>query len=138
MNTTEATSPAMIKRGVVLDKRTVTVEELKNQGFVNGSTIVGGVAGYSYGNNLSGVLIGSTVGYLLAQAAPINSQAAIAYTVETDSSKIIRIVQAEENKEIGIGSHVFIEYSVGMRVSIIVDKSQKRTYRKPKETQYIN
>ena len=138
MSTAEAQAPAMVKRGIVLDKRSVTDEELKNQGLVSSGAIAGGVAGYSVGNDFSAVLIGTTVGYLIAQAAPSSTQTAVAYTVEIDASKILRVVQAEENEEIQIGSPVFIEYSLGMKVNLVLDRSQGQLYKRTKETQYLS
>lgn len=78
------------------------------------------------------------VGYWLAEGLPNKEQEATAYTVETQSGKILRVIQAHDNKEIEIDSAVFIEYNYGMRVALVPDHSQTRAYSRVQDTQYID
>ncbi len=115
----EAAHPAMIRRGIVISKRTVTVDDLKHEGLIESGTVIGGVAGYSMGNDASSALLGSALGYLFSVSFPVTSQNAVAYMVELESSKIIRVIQSIKDDSIEIGENVLVEYSQGMRVNLV-------------------
>jgi len=124
LSSSEAKAPAMIKRGTIVAKRLINVKDIPDERIVGSSATVGAVAGASLsgGSGLKGALVGGTIGFLAANFNT-SEQQAIAYTVELENKKLIRVASSIKDDELLVGDAVFLEYSSGFRVLIVKDIS---------------
>jgi len=123
----------MVRRGVILSRRPITVEEMVDAGLVGDGALAGALAGSAFGNSGEEMVIGALIGGVMMVAIQTGEQDAYAYTVEIEGRRIVRVVQTEI---LPVGAPVFVEYSMGLRVNLAIDETQGQTFQRAAPTQY--
>lgn len=133
----EAQSSTVIKRGVVLAREEVMVEDKGTAGSTLLGTIIGAGLGHQFGDGdgrswltAGGALLGSIAG---ERASSFNERA-WGYVVELKNGRTIQIMQ--QGDAIAPNTPVFVKYLAGGRALVQVDTSQDRLYDRTGETRY--
>jgi outer membrane lipoprotein SlyB len=110
----------LVKPGVILAKRTITIDNTTPIGVLGGAT-AGAAAGSLIGGNtavnvigaVGGVVIGGAVGNTVDKA--INTHTGTEYIIKLDAGPTISVVQTEE-LQLSIKQHVLVLYGEMTRI----------------------
>jgi outer membrane lipoprotein SlyB len=120
---------SIVKPGVIISKRTITINNDTGIGMLSGAT-AGGAAGSMIGGNtatnvvgaVGGVVVGGIVGNAVDKA--INTHQGYEYIIKLDAGPTISVVQ-EQQLQFNVNQRVLVIY--GEMTRIVADDTKKAT-----------